>query len=105
MTTLRDASLADIVQELRRRTVKRPCSHCGGSGLNYRESTVAAGLLCPHCGGSGYEFWPELEAGVKQLEAVITGTISIGSVEWPVKLDDALPNGYWEFQRDITSRW
>jgi len=104
MTTLHDASLADIARELRRRA-KRTCSHCGGNGLNHdanRESTVTASLACSHCGGSGYELWPELEAAAEQIEALITSPISVGGYSWPCELDDRLPDDQWKITAPVT---
>lgn len=100
MTTLRDASLADIARELRRRA-KRTCSFCGGS-----ESTATAPLACSQCGSSGYELRPELEAAAAQLEVVVTGTISIGRHSWPFhEPNDSWPVDHYRKVKDPIMGW
>ncbi len=78
---LRDATLDQMVAELRRRA-KRTCDRCGGFGVlgatdaergGFSASRRASrtsdfGRACPRCRGAGYEDDPKLLALAERLE-------------------------------------
>jgi len=67
---LKDASLRQIAQELRRRA-KRTCGGCGGYGVpgSMRNASTTATVFIPcRCQGTGYEPWDELNDLAEKLE-------------------------------------
>jgi len=73
LTLLKQATLSQIAEELRRRA-RRTCRGCGGYGhVCPPPWTSAMATTCPRCRGAGLEPWPELLALAQELSQLEPG--------------------------------